>query len=118
MKRAAPVTTETNATVVAKARAEGRIGAGAALSHPFDQDEFEAEAVELAAKVGFAGEPEWEIDGVSVRDARVYLRKCLHEMHVEAFGGPPATTHLAMVVHLDLDDEGADVLARESPRGP
>lgn len=110
MKRAAPITIETNADLVAKAREEGRLGTGATLSHPFEQEEFEQESIVLAELVGFAGEPEWEIDGVTVRDARVYLRKCLHELHVEAFGGPLATKHETIVAHLGLDEEGAGVL--------
>lgn len=113
MKRAAPVQIETNAAVVAKARAEGRIGTGATLAHPYEQEEFEAEAGDLAETIGFGGEPEWELEGVTVRDARVYLRKCLHEIHVEAFGGPEATTHEAIVAHLGLDEDGSGILLEE-----
>lgn len=110
MKRAAPVKIETNAEVVAKARSEGRIGAGTTLAHPLEQDDFEAEAIAVAEAIGYGGEPEWEIEGMAVRDARVYLRKCLHEIHVEAFGGPQATTHEAIVGHLSLDEEASGVL--------
>lgn len=71
-----------------------------------DQDAFEAEAREFAAACGWDGEPHWVLNDIQVSDARGYLRKIFHELHVAALNpGRVAPSADDVCEHLNITDE-------------
>lgn len=82
---------------------------GRKLHPPKEQDAFEGQAIELAAALGWEGEPKWEIFDLRVQDAQVYLRKVLHEIHVHVMAPErialPTVDAVAGHMGIPVDDE-------------
>jgi hypothetical protein len=55
---------------------------GRELTTPRKQEEFEQASIELAARLGWEGNPRDELFRIRVVDAQNYLRKTMHEIHV------------------------------------
>lgn len=77
-----------------------------------DQDAFEAEAAEFAVALGWEGEPSWLLNDIQVSDARRFLTKTFHELHVAALNkDQKAPTVEAVCEHLNItDDDAIDVV--------
>lgn len=89
-----------------------------------DQKDFIEPATKVAAALGWSGDPQWEIDGISVRDAVRYLTKVLHEAFQAAARGEPRPDYSAACEHLAVDNdaersalEGATLAAYEAGKG-
>ncbi len=62
-----------------------------------EQDAFEADAAKLAASLGWEGEDKWVLNGIQNCDARRFLAKTLHEVHVAALNPSQPKPSLADV---------------------
>lgn len=67
------------------------------------QEMFEDVGRELAAKLGWTGEEDWEQFEITVADARGYLVKCLHEQYQAAARGEEQPDYKAACEHLAVD---------------
>lgn len=67
------------------------------------QEDFAADAADLAAKLGWDGPDHYQIDGLTVRDARRFIQKTLHEAFVAGALGGEKPDGTAASVHLAVD---------------
>jgi len=67
------------------------------------QEVFFNPASDLAAQLGWAGEPDWVQYDITVADARNYLVKVMHEHHQAAARGLPQPSYEAACKHLHVD---------------
>ena len=88
------------------------------------QETFAEPAAALAAKLGWDGPDHFVGNDISVRDAKRFLQKTLHEQHQAAALGAPALDFAAVCEHLGLTAaadleavQGACALAYESGKG-
>lgn len=93
-----------------------------------EQDDYSAEAAELAAQLGWEGAPTDVLFGIQVADARRFLAKTLHEVHVAVLNPNsdrarmPTAERVCQHLGLSEDylDEVREALAkaveREAPR--
>lgn len=84
-----------------------------------DQGHYAGEAVALAAALGWDGDPNWVADGIQVSDARNYLTKVLHELHIAVhnahrteFRKPTTVDEICAHLKLDEPHERALVVAK------
>jgi hypothetical protein len=86
------------------------IRAAASVRITKEQEDFEPQANALAASLGWDGEPEWVLNGIQVGDARRFLAKTLHEVHVAALNNRTPPTALSVCSHLGLDADTHEVV--------
>lgn len=73
-----------------------------------EQDAFASEAAEFAAALGWEGEGNWVLNGIQVKDARVYLTRIFHQVHVAvAVPDQAAPTAPEVCEHLGITDPEA-----------
>jgi hypothetical protein len=73
-----------------------------------EQEAFEEEATEFAAALGWEGKPEWLLNDIQVSDARRFLTKTFHELHVAALNKDQAAPSAEAVCdHLNITDDEA-----------
>jgi hypothetical protein len=86
-----------------------------------EQEDFESQATELAAELGWDGEPDWTLNGIQISDARRYLAQKLHEVHVAVLNGRPLPAAEAICKHLGIEGttevEAALTACAEQERG-
>ena len=112
MKQAKPPERKTNSELVAEAKASGRIAKPVAPK--LDQEFFRAKGELLAEELGFNGADTDEIDGVSCADAKNFLTKTLHEVHVAvSFPAEKMPKVENIAAHLMLADDPDSVKALE-----
>lgn len=75
------------------------------------QHHFDDLAVNLAAKYGWEGAPTDQIHGLQVSDARNFLRKTLHEIHIAAVAGSGCPDLVRVAAHFEhVDPTGTKTL--------
>lgn len=69
------------------------------------QEDFFAPANELAAKLGWSGDPDWELYDIRVEDALGFIIKTMHEHHIAGATGKPQPDYKAVCEHLSVDND-------------
>lgn len=89
-----------------------------------NQDDFRDDAIELAASLGWTGDPDWVANDIRVEDAQNYIAKMLHEHYQAGALGLDQPDYLAACKHLAVDNadeqaaiDGALAKAYEGGKG-
>jgi hypothetical protein len=103
MEKARPKAQEPEAKKPTSTETAAAIRGKVTLRITKDQEYFSRAAETLASALGWEGDPSWVLNGIQVSDARRFLQKTLHEVHVAALNDREPPTPAAVAAHLGLD---------------
>jgi hypothetical protein len=86
------------------------IRAAATVRVTKEQEAFAADAAKIAASLGWEGEDNWVLNGIQNSDARRFIAKTLHEVHVAALNpGQPKPSSADVCAHLGLPADSKEI---------